>query len=366
MNLQSPSERLNSLKDDLASNRSFIRLNGYFKLTKTEQGWVDALAVRDRALESSVMHWLSERSSYQEIIGRYQAYDNELHSKELPQHYPLKILSGVGSISSGKNIFMFFPNALGLEPQCEQDVFGLEFVDVWSNLFRRSIFDCVKRVFSTEDQLRLLVPLETNLERTIYLSSVFHEIGHRVGPFRVSPGMAPGMNLSEFQVDVFGELATDSHLILNLPEFPEVAAFVILQRLFWFGRRGFSDNPLSAQINHDNDAWIGAYLWQKLTEFGVISSKQGKLRFQSERVVECFTSIIEETDAMARRTQSKSNQDELVSQWMCNQVPCERGRFFLPEGLRDLFGRCHDIPEVPHFQPIFNYSQIQNLKEVSA
>jgi len=340
------------LKNEIEDRNSFIHLKGLFKLTKTERAWVDAVAVRDRHLEREVQEWISSRSSYAEIMDRYGAYDPTLQSREFPRHYPLRMVCGVGSACSGRNIFMFFPNALGLASTGEHDVFGLEFIDVWSNIFRRSVFECVKRTFAIDDQIRISLPLATNLERTIYLSSIFHEIGHRVGPYRISPSRWEGMNLTEFQTDVFGELATDSLLILNLKEFPEVAMFILTQRLFWFGRRGFLDNPLSANINNDNDAWIGAFLWNRLRKT-VIGIRDGKLHLDTTQIESVFQSIVMEIDQLARATCSSANQKELVYQWMANQVPCSRGRFFLPEELRSVFEKCQDVPEVPHFQPMF-------------
>ncbi|RYZ72407.1 MAG: hypothetical protein EOP05_11035 [Proteobacteria bacterium] len=359
---QPPQDRLQSLKAQLADPNALVDLNGFFKLTKTDQGFVDAVAIRDRSLENEVGRWIEERSSFELLMSRYRDYDPELHSEELPQHYPLRILSGIGSVSSGKNIFMFFPDALGLLPVDEKDVFGLEFVDVWNNMFRRSIFECVKRTFVIEDHFKILVPLEMNLDRAIYLSSIFHEIGHRTGPFKVSPSFASGMNLSPFQIDVFGELATDSLLIKNLSEFPEIALFIILQRIFWFGRRGFADNPLSASINADNDAWIGSLLWTRLIDSGVITQTSRGLKFNPSRIAGCFESLLHEIDSLAQSTKGRLNQQELVWQWMSDQVPFMRGRFFLPEGLKAVFETCHDIPEVPHFQPTFSYQHLNELR----
>lgn len=341
------------LKFEVEDTAPFIHLKGHFKLTKTERAWVDAVAVRDRHLEQDVHQWIAARSSYNKIMDRYSVYDSSLCSRVLPRHYPLKLVSGVGSVCSGKNIFMFFPNALGLAPSSEADVFGLEFIDVWSNLFRRSVFECVKRTFALEDQIRILLPLDINLERTIYLSSIFHEIGHRVGPYRVSPSIQSGMDLTEFQTDVFGELATDSLLLLHLKEFPEVAMFILTQRLFWFGRRGYLDNPLSANINVDNDAWIGAFLWNRLRDT-VLETKDGKLHVRLEKIEIVFQTILNEIDELAQSTCGRSDQKELACQWMMNQVPCARGQFFLPEDLKDLFAKCQDVPEVPHFQPMFS------------
>jgi hypothetical protein len=360
---ESPNDRLLGLLARLRGNQTYIDLTGFFRLTKTEQGWVDAVAIRDFAVEKNVARWISERSSTDAIMDRYQSYDPELHSRKAPQHYALKILSGIGSVSSGKNIFMFFPEALELEAKSEEEVFGLEFIDVWSNIFSQSIFECVKRSFTPESQVKLLVALESNLAEAIFLSSIFHEIGHRVGPYRVSPNVPSDMNLSPFQRDVFGELATDSLLILNLKEFPEVAAFVILQRLFWFTRRGFADNPLSATINSDNDSWIGAYLWNKLTNSGVVSPTQRGLNYHPENIVPCFSEIISEIDRLAHFHRGHALQRERINQWMSNQVPFSQGRFFLPPNLKSIYEVCHDIPELPHFRPAFPYSQISKLRE---
>jgi hypothetical protein len=62
---------------------------------------------------------------------------------------PVRMLASVGAICSGNNIFMFFPEVIGLNANSEKGCFGLE--------------------------------------RTIFLAAIFHEIGHRTGHFKVSP-----------------------------------------------------------------------------------------------------------------------------------------------------------------------------------
>jgi hypothetical protein len=100
---------------------------------------------------------------------------------------------------------------------------------------------------------------------------VFHEVGHRAGPFKVSPKLHPRLQISAFHLDILSELATDTLEVLMLQAFPELRLFVILYRLFLYGRYGFKDNAVSASVNDDNDAWAGAYLWKKCEKHGCIT-----------------------------------------------------------------------------------------------
>lgn len=101
--------------------------------------------------------------------------------------------------------------------------FELERSVIWANIFRENIFRCWNTTFDFKSRVELFQTLPSNLERTIFLAAIFHEIGHRTGHFKVSPANNPGLKISQFQLDVLGELATDSQLVLNLPEFPEIA-----------------------------------------------------------------------------------------------------------------------------------------------
>ncbi len=246
---------------------------------------------------------------------------------------------------------------MGLEPRDESDVIGFEFIDIWANLFSAAVFPCWKRVADEAAQLGPAIGVRPRLEKTIALASVFHEIGHRVGPFKVSPRIDPGLSISTFHLDVLGELATDSLLVVMLEEFPELLQFVVLQRLFWFPRRGFMDSPESAGVNEDNDSWIGAFLFQRLQSLGAIGENDGRLQMNWSKARSTFVEILGDLDRLGAEIlgRSANEQNRIVGAWMREFVATDSsGRFVLPDGLRRVFERCVEIPEVPHFQPMLS------------
>ncbi|NJL25737.1 MAG: hypothetical protein HC902_11565 [Calothrix sp. SM1_5_4] len=283
-----------------AQNR-IIRVSGNLKLTKSGQHPTHAFLLRDFELERSVYQWIDERVSYRRIMDRYRTFDPELASQTPPQHYAVRMLAGIGAISSGSNIFMFFPEVIGLDAKSDEDCFGFEFIDIWANIFRESVFRCWHSVFDFQSRIRLLQTLSCNLDRTIFLAAIFHEIGHRTGYFKVSPTTNPGLHISRFQLDILGELATDSQLVLNLREFPEIADFVFSQRIFWFGRRGFGTNPVSAWINQDNDSWISAMLWNRALADGVIERTGTRYAYHGDRVHFLFESVLKSVEELGMR-----------------------------------------------------------------
>ncbi|MFN8944228.1 MAG: hypothetical protein ACK5WZ_06350 [Pseudobdellovibrionaceae bacterium] len=347
----------NLLKDLQLKN--FCRVTGDLKLTKTQTNFSDLLITRDRELELQTQQWISQRCDLNTILQRYQNYDARLKDVSWPQHYPARILSGSGSGCSGNNIFMFFPNVLNQLPQNESEVFGLEFIDVWTNIFKSTIFAIAHRLFDKETLLQIL-PLKQNLEKTIYLAAVFHEIGHRCGPFQVSPRKLSHNYLDSQLLDIFGELSTDALLITKMPEFPEIIQFVVLQRLFWFGRTGFKHNPVSAEINTDNDCWLGSMLWERLSKNGTLIWKDEKLKINFNQTQKIFPKLISEIDELIRSDDTPTLQKNRVLCWMKSNVPYDK-KFHLPKNFRSCLEAIQDIEEVPHFQPLYSYSFIEEL-----
>lgn len=364
MNL--PEQILNQTKQALKNKQAIFHLKGQFHLTKSQANYSDVLLERDFSLEGRTYQYLTEKTGIAPLIRRYHQYDPELDMTNLPPHYAMRILSGAGSICSGANIFMFFPIVLGLPVRQREDSFGFEFVDIWKNIFHNSIFPCVREVFSISSQLEIHRHLQNELERTIYLASIFHELGHEVGPWRISPQPRSNMNLDGFELDVVGELSTDSLMILKMSDYPELALFIILQRLFWFTRRGFKDDPIHGFLNSDNDSWIGIYLWKKLHQHKVLYYENELLHYDSSCVSGCFQEIVNELDSLHVPNANKEIQRARVQLWMKSASPYQEHekKFIYPEDFRFLLSRCQKIVEIPQFFPTFNYNHINQIKEI--
>lgn len=359
------------LKGILEENQRVIPLQSFLKLTKTEDTFSETYLYRDLELETNVEGFLSSRIPYGEIIKRYNEYDPSVEWTDWPKHYAVRVLAGNGPICSGKNIFSFFPEALRLLPKDRDDVFGLEFIDAWENIFRMAIFPCVRKIFDIESQLDIFSQLELNLSRTIYLAAVFHEMGHRCGPWKVSPHANKDLKINPYHWGIMGEIATDSLLSVHLKEFPEIPLFVTLQRLFWFGRRGYLENPFSGMTNVDNDSWLGSFLWTKLIEFdALIKQPCGKLKLEAGRLPTVYRMITQEIDSMANRMAEApevitgEDQDKFIDQWMRSQVPWDaKMGFMIPRDFCEILEQCYEIPEQPYFTPPFSLRQLkQKLK----
>lgn len=344
-------------------NKNFCRIRGKLQLTKTQSNFSDILLFRDRDLENQTRLWINEKTDFENIFSRYQSYEPQLKSFDWPQHFPVRILSGTGSACSGENIFMFFPNVIQQSATNENDVFGLEFIDIWSNIFKSVIFPIASRIFN-KDTLIQLLSLQRNLEKTIYLAAVFHEIGHRCGPYRISPNKDTNLKIDSYYLDVLGELSTDALLIKNLNEFPEVMHFVLLQRLFWFGRKGFRHNPLSADVNTDNDCWLGSMIWQELINNKALQKINHKYQINFDSAKTSFLNIIPEIDALIDKDQEQEKQNQILKSWMKKKVRNENNTFLLPESFKILLESLQDVPETPHFQTPYSYECIEELTGV--
>lgn len=348
-------EILNNIK-----NQNFCRIRGDIKLTKTASNYSDVLLSRDCDLEQLTHDWIKSRIQSVKIFERYKQYDNALDNYSWPQHYPVRILTGLGSACSGKNIFMFFPYVLNQSPKNESEVFGLEFIDIWSNIFNTTIFSIANRVFTKETVLQFF-SLQKNLEKTIFLASIFHEIGHRCGPYKVSPHLNPQLSLLPHYVDIMGELSTDSLLIKNLKEFPEILHFVFLQRLFWFGRKGFKYDPVSADINTDNDTWIGSLIWQQAIESQALVDVNGRYQVDFDLLKKIFDQIVLEIDSLKLDTYPANEQNSVVRLWMKSKVPNQNGVFILPDSFKKVLENLQDFEEIPHFKMPYSYNYINDL-----
>ena len=354
---------LESIRTDLRENREKVHIQGHLRLTKSSPAYCDVTLLRDLELESDVRSWLDERISGLELMKRYQDDAGISISTELPDHYAMRVLSGRGAICSGRNIFLFFPYCLGVTQSSESDCFGMELIDVWRNVFEQVVFSCARTVLGRRTLMAMIPRLLQSIDKTIYLASIFHEAGHRVGAFRVSPVADPRLKVSPFHLDVMGELSTDSLLVKNLSEFPEIAAFVTLQRLFWFGRRGFLDNPRSAWINQDNDSWITACLWNELKRTGILRwERRGDWEIQYEQLPAFYAGLSREIEAIGAHVLNKATeaeQDAEVSAWMKSKVEWnEKEGFVLPRDLQSVFMKCSRLPEIPQFNPILNHEEM--------
>ena len=222
------------------SSHPLVRVDDELKLTKGV-GHCDAWLLRKSEIEKRVRQDIQLRipGGIGEVVRRYGHRYHEALAPEWPAHFGVDVLGGRGPVSTGANVFAFFPGASGVPSTDPRHQFGFEFLNVWQQVFDRIVFPAARLILDTASQCEVQVLLQHNVADVAYLGSVLHELGHRVGPFRVSPAQNSKMALpaGNLQFDACGELTTDSLGIALLPELPAWAACVTLYRLLFFPRR---------------------------------------------------------------------------------------------------------------------------------
>ncbi|UFP96142.1 hypothetical protein [Gloeobacter morelensis] len=349
---------LNELKEALVRGDEFIRLRAHLQLTKSARSYSETVLQIDRLLEQMTRHWQEGIVPFARIADRYRTYDPDLQDLGWPRHLPARVVEGTGTLSSGSNVFILFPDSLGLEPQEASDTFGFELIDVLQHHFIESGLRAAREVLDLDSQRRAQTALTpTKLGMVIYLIAAIHEISHRAGPWRVLPCSPRSVSLSEFHQGVMGELAANTLSVVMLPEFPEIQYYVTLQHLLSTGRRGFRHDPLSASINEDCDCWISIYYWNKLLEYGALQPNGHTWHLNHELALSTYRAILEEIDALAKVIAATAvhEHDGLVHNWMSRQVDYADRGFTLPPTLQAVYHRCQSIGEIPHFTPLLQY-----------
>lgn len=337
-------EIISQLKYAIHNGTDVIPIDFQIRPTKGNATLCRGSLKRDRELENLTKSWLNERSSFETIAEKYKRYDPSGIISEWPQHYPTRFVSMSGVLAEGRNIFIVFPLALGRIGKTESDYFGFEFIDVWEKVFHSIVFPCVAATFCQQSIDEISCMLRPVISKTIYLASVFHEIGHRIGPWKVVPKHNPKLKLSRFHLNILCELATDSFLVSFLSDFPEIKYFVILQRLFWFGRFGFSEERQNNDSNEDNDTWIASYLWTKLIRHSCIVETDGQLMLKLHNADAAFSEIIDELAHLGQKVYAEPlHQDKIVQEWMCTSAPNIAGQFTLSADLKAIFSQCLNI-----------------------
>jgi hypothetical protein len=343
---------LKSIKEDLYRKNQLISIptGTNFFLTKGSSGISQGFLFRDISLEDEV-HKTVMDFGFKTIIERYKASNPLLEFDEWPKHYAVKLHLIDGIISAGHNIFMFFPHALGIHSDKMEDYFGFEFIDIWQKIFSNIIFPCMERVFTHSTQNKMKELILDKLEFIAYFAGVFHEFGHRSGPWRISPKPDHSIKLNKFQAGVLGELATDALLVEKLFDFKAVAIFIFLQRLFWFGRNGFNKNNICANVNDDNDCWIGSYLWNKYKKSGCIRSEDQKYwDVDIDHLPQVFEEITYDINKLAivLKESNPNNHVLIVNKWMqVNMQYDKKYKYLLYDDFRELLLRCNDITYDP-------------------
>lgn len=350
---------LDLLRKQMDEDVPILRINAPMQLTKSGAMTLCRLRLQSLPeLRERVHRRLAGGLGMGEIVGQYARHYGTTLSETYPSHYPVRILGSVGPAASGHNIFMFFPYAAGIESADPRHQFGLEFVNVWAQVFEKIVVPAARIVFDTKTQESIQQRMTRGAEEVSALCSVLHEIGHRVGPFRVSPATDKKMHLqpgTSLVFDACGELTTDSLMVTLFPEFPEVSAFVLLARLLYFPRKGYVQSG-GANMSTDNDALLGPLFWRLGRSHGVIVPNGHVFHVDFDQVPTLFAEALKVADEIGSAmlvADDIHEQERLASQWLREQLDWIPGAPFpMPTELSNLYERLQVVPEHDFVPPV--------------
>lgn len=351
------------LESATQEHRKFVVLNSINKTNLRSQ----ILLGRDFDLENKTLHYIDSKIACDEIVSRYK--QTELNfcylstglavqpSEEINLMLPESVAFSYIGGSNEESFYTLLTDNHDSFYSCsiKTDRYNFEFVEAWENIFINTILPCTKKLFCSSSYDLINKNLFSKLDRTIYIHSLFHDLGHQVGPWKSTKITKPVSGLKAFEFRVLSELFADTEQILNLAEFTEVPMLIILQKLFWYGKRGFTQNQISGDGSLDSDVWISLYLWKKLLSAGAISKNEDdKLVYNPEEVINVCDEISQELKELyLAHYKNEETFKQAVRKWMASQVSIVNGRLVYDEDYKALLQECADISDNPRLFPTF-------------
>jgi len=333
-------EQYAALKQQVDSQAPRFQVEGILHFTKSAPGFYRQQLERDFGLEEELKTWIAGRASFEQLASRMIPYNTEGHALHWPAHVPVKMLGFEGSFGDWENVFLFFPHALGFLPEKPDDIFGFELVQVSEAIFANAILPCLTQAFYPYESLTELCCSHATIRRSVYLYAIFHEMAHLVGPWRVSPRIAPLLKVTEYQQGALSELSADLLAFKAAGrEFPEMVLTTFLMRIFWYLRRDKKRN--------DVDGWIGAYWWNLAMRGGaLIPSLEGKFELDVPRLLTVFEAALEEVLLFGHATLAlpAEAQSAHAAAWMESQVSGPHESYRIAPELENIFSQCQSIP----------------------
>ena len=341
---------LDEMADWIESSEPRFHIQGRLTLTKGS-GLCDAWLYRRRLVEHRVRRDVDLRvpGGISGVARRFADRYGGTISTEWPEHFAADVLRSRGPLTDG-NIFLFFPWAAGIVSRNPRHHFGLELINVWEQSFHKIVFPAMEAILDSESCENLGGLLKTGLSEVIYMASQLHEVGHRVGPFRVIPNPDPKMNLSvgNLLFDACGELTADALMVALVPELEELAAFVTAARLIFFPRKGY-DKSRGNNISSDNDALLAPVIWHIAREHDAIYPVAGgRFHIAPKLLRGVYTAALDSVDALGQELISSDPryQAGIAKRWMQEHVDTAGENIYcLPAELSSIYDRLRFLPE---------------------
>ena len=368
------SEILMDVRNQIESSSPVVKIDANIKGTKA-QGKVTVTYARDLELEKFI-----ETFNHESIHAQLHHYD-PTSKPVIPQHYPVKILSALGHVATGENVFLALPLALGLPVNHPSEHLGFEHIDVWRAIADQVIFPFLFRVLSKDslawvmetlqmispDLIKCIEVLDWQslrdrgeisfkyLDKIIYGAAILHEYGHMAGPMKVLPATSKFSCLNELYQGCLGETAANCISGLLAEDRPEVALWQFLFNFAFFGRKGYLHSPKEGQINADNDSLSALVFYQWFRRYGFIEISENKLNLQPKHLFPAIRALRKTLDQLAEEALVLPI-DEMnlkIFTWLSDLLPVQNSQFYLPKELAHCYGQfAFDVPEKPRFRPL--------------
>jgi hypothetical protein len=339
-------QQLATLRRYSEEGAKLIPLKGSFNFTKASRLYVEGVLLRDFDLECSTSFWVSQRTSWETLLGRFAELEPCVGGLELARHYPTRVLAGNAALASSQDVFLYFPFGANVSSGDDRDVFGFELVETSERIFSDIHAPCMLKTFAPGTAAACHRLLFGRTSKLIYLYALLHETSHRIGPWKVVPAPDARIGVDGRRLAIMGELAADLTLVRAAKEFPELGLFVFLNRIFWYGRRGWTADPASALLNIDNDSWGAVWLWQKFEQYGALSFQQDRIDIDLKRLAQAYDHCFDDIASLGNRLIMTSGPSDALDEWMVRDVPKKDGLFHLPASLRRVYELCGEVPEV--------------------
>ena len=317
------------LSTNILDGEKYIFLDGNFSFTKGAKGKGYAWIIIQEEIIQKSNNILSLVSSLDELISRYEKYQGAKLVK--PNHYPVKFLSKQGIFTKNSNVFMYFPFAAGMKSNNISKHVSFEFVSTTISIMEKIIVPASKKLFPTD--ILFLDDMLKDIEQYTYIFSFFHEVGHQVGPWQVSPEKNERLKIGGKLHSIFGELSADLLIAKYCSEVPYATVLNIFGKIFYYGRFGESPSSHLAQISNDNDSWVGVFLLKRLLQNGVISDRHSAYTLSIDLLMKTLSDLSDEIEELGRSVlelETKKEQEDKLLNWMKKEFEVRQESYFLP------------------------------------
>jgi hypothetical protein len=301
-------------------------------------------------LEQQTKQWYPELDL---INSRLSLYDSGYKFNQYPNHHPVKTIEGTG-LAIINNVFFSFAKGERLEDQL-----AVECMDAWDTLYIQVVKPVVKEIFDRDSVELIFKFIDSSLMGLyFYWTSLCHEWGHAVGPYRIFPPTDGFLKLNLHLQGTFGETAANATAALLTPEYPEIALWILIFHIGFTGRKGFRADPTKGLINADNDTFAAILLYQRMIQSCVLEvTSNRKLHLNISPLLSCYAELRNEIDLLATEAfklpQTECNQ--AFYKWLKGQIPFDGDDFIFPLDLKNLYAQVQTIPEYPHHLPLLPF-----------